>query len=450
MSTPQRQVFSVSDLVRRAKRLLEDDFGLIWLEGEISNFSAPSSGHWYFSLKDEQAQIRAACFRNRNQLLSVRPKDGDKVLVRARVTLYEARGDFQLAVEYMEAAGFGQLQQQFEALKQKLAAEGLFAAQRKKTIPAHISTLGIVTSASGAAIRDVLTVLQRRAPHIGIIIYPALVQGADAPASLLAALQIAQRRQECDALLITRGGGSFEDLFCFNDEALARAIAACSLPTISAVGHEVDFCISDFVADLRAPTPSAAAEMLARDNRELQQQLLQYRARLHSAWHQRCQRWQLRLSQLQQRLPSPQRLLETRAQRFDELQQRLPILMNQRLYRLGQRVAIVRSRLMAQTPQNRLTLAQQKQQQLSARLFTAINTTLRHKRQVLQQHASQLHTLSPLSTLTRGYSIARVADSKKVITQQTTLNENTVIETLSHGEKIYSRFVKRESNDPLS
>lgn len=444
--TTTRQVLSVSDLVRRAKRLLEDDFGLLWLEGEISNFSAPSSGHWYFSLKDDNAQVRAACFRNRNQLLSRRPKDGDKVLVRARVTLYEARGEFQLSVEYLEAAGFGQLQQQFEALKQKLADQGLFAAARKKTLPTHLQTLGIITSPSGAAIRDVLSVLQRRAPHIRVIIYPALVQGNDAPAALLNALQNAQRRHECDALLITRGGGSFEDLFCFNDEKLARAIAACPLPTISAVGHEVDFSIADFVADLRAPTPSAAAEMLARDQREVLLQLSQLGKRLTQAQSSRITALTQRLTHCQQRLPSPQRLLETRAQRFDEIQARLPQAMRNRLQLADHQIKRVAARLQTVTPQHRLHLAREKYLQAHTRLHNAQQQSLRSKRQQVQQQAATLHVLSPLSTLTRGYSITRLADSKHIVKATTPLAQGALLETLSQGEKIYSAFVERKTD----
>lgn len=447
MAVTQRQVYSVSELVRRAKRTLEDDFGLCWLEGEISNFSCPASGHWYFSLKDDTAQVRAACFRNRNQLLSVRPKDGDKVLVRARVTLYEARGEFQLSIEYLEAAGFGQLQQQFEALKQQLAAEGLFAAARKKKLPAHLRTLGIITSPSGAAIRDVLTVLKRRAPHIRVIIYPALVQGAEAPASLFNALHRAHTRRECEALLITRGGGSFEDLFCFNDEKLARAIAACSLPTVSAVGHEVDFSICDFVADLRAPTPSAAAEMVARDQREVQLQLQQLHQRLQRALITKLQTWRQQLQHHRQRLPSPQRLLDVRAQRFDELQARLPLAMKKRLQFSAQFMQQLAARLHASTPQHRVQLAREKHKQAQQRLHRAMAQVLSVKRQQWRAQANTLQVLSPLATLTRGYSITRLVGTNHLLTAHTPLKENTELETLLHGEKIYSRFVSRQPDN---
>ena len=252
-----RDIYSVSRLNAEIRAVLEGSFPMLWVEGELSNLATPRSGHLYFSLKDDHAQVRCALFRNKRLLLREQPSDGDRVLVRARIGLYEPRGDCQLIVAHLEPAGQGTAQQAFEQLKRKLQAEGLFDAARKRDLPVFPRRLGVITSPSGAAIRDVLQVLRRRAPHLPVTVFPALVQGAEAPQSLRDALVTALARGDCDILLVTRGGGSVEDLAAFNDEALARMIAAAEVPIVSAVGHEIDFSISDFVADARAPTPSA-------------------------------------------------------------------------------------------------------------------------------------------------------------------------------------------------
>ncbi|MDE2196596.1 MAG: exodeoxyribonuclease VII large subunit, partial [Gammaproteobacteria bacterium] len=266
--TPERQVFSVSRLNHEARALLEGGFPLLWVEGELSNLSRPASGHLYFSLKDAAAQVRCALFRNRATLLRCKPAEGMQVLVRARVSLYEPRGDFQLIVEHMEDAGHGALQRAFEQLRQKLAGEGLFDPAHKKPLPAMPGIIGVVTSPSGAALRDILSVIRRRQPSARVILYPAPVQGEGAGAKLAAMIRTASARAECDVLIIARGGGSLEDLWAFNEEAVARAIHACALPIISGVGHEIDFTIADFVADARAPTPTAAAELVTPDRNE--------------------------------------------------------------------------------------------------------------------------------------------------------------------------------------
>src|SRR5580700_5001795 len=265
---PDRDVYSVSRLNREVRTLLERGFGMIWLEGEISNFSRPSSGHWYFSMKDAGAQVRCAMFRQRNMLCAFTARDGQKVLLRARIGLYEPRGEFQLLVEHMEDAGLGALKRQFDELAAKLAAEGLFAPERKRPLPALPKRIGVITSPSGAAIHDILHVLARRFAAIPVLLYPVAVQGAAAAAEIIAALALAGRRAECDVLILARGGGSLEDLWAFNDEALARAIVASPIPVITGIGHEIDFTIADFAADVRAPTPSAAAELVVPDAEE--------------------------------------------------------------------------------------------------------------------------------------------------------------------------------------
>ncbi|MGH8305399.1 MAG: exodeoxyribonuclease VII large subunit, partial [Steroidobacteraceae bacterium] len=262
---PAREVYSVARLNREVRVLLERGLGVVWVEGELSNFSQPSSGHWYFSLKDRDAQLRCAMFRMKNSLLGFTPRAGAQLLVRGRISVYEARGEYQLIVEHLEEAGVGALKREFERLKTRLAAEGLFALQRKRALPRFPQRIGVITSASGAALRDILHILARRYPPAAVLIYPTPVQGAAAVPALVAALGTASARAECDVLIVARGGGSLEDLWAFNDERVARAIHASALPVVCGVGHEVDFTIADLVADARAPTPSAAAELVVPD-----------------------------------------------------------------------------------------------------------------------------------------------------------------------------------------
>src|SRR5580692_92420 len=310
---PERDVYSVSRLNREARVLLERGFGTLWLEAEISNFSKPSSGHWYFSLKDANAQVRCAMFRQRNMLCAFTVRDGQKVLVRARIGLYEPRGEFQLIVEHMEDAGLGALKRQFEELAAKLKSEGLFAAERKRPLPALPRRVGVITSPSGAAVRDILHVLARRFPAVAVMIYPVAVQGAQAPAEIIAALALARR------------GGSLEDLWAFNDERLARAIVASSIPVVSGVGHEIDFTIADFAADMRAPTPSAAAELVVPDAGEWLTALASLAARLARSARRRLGEQRERLRWLERRaaLVNPVARCTQQTQRLDELEQRL-------------------------------------------------------------------------------------------------------------------------------
>src|SRR5579883_948667 len=268
LARPDRDVYTVSRLNREVRLLLERGFGSLWIEAEISNLSRPSSGHWYFTLKDTQSQVRCCMFRTRNVLVGFAARDGQKVLARARIGLYEPRGDYQLIVEHLEDAGLGALKRQFEELAARLAAEGLFAPERKRALPALPRRIGLITSPTGAAVRDVINVLRRRFAAVPVLIYPAAVQGALAAAELIGALRLAARRAECDVLILARGGGSLEDLWPFNDERLARAIVASPIPVVSGVGHEIDVTIADFAADVRAPTPSAAAEIVVPDGAE--------------------------------------------------------------------------------------------------------------------------------------------------------------------------------------
>ena len=335
---------SVSQLNRQARTLLESHFDFVWVEGEISNFAAPSSGHWYFSLKDGAAQVRCAMFRNKNQRLKLNPINGDAVRLRCRVSLYEGRGEFQLIVEYMEPAGAGALQAAFERLKTKLAGEGLFDASRKQSIPESIHHLGVITSPTGAAIHDILTVLKRRCPGIAVSIIPVAVQGQQAAPEISSAIARANRWQlegaiNLDALIVGRGGGSLEDLWAFNEEIVARAIADSDLPIVSAVGHEIDFTIADMVADARAATPSAAAEMLSPDQREWQNQLRTAEQRLQQLIRRKLSDATRDLENLRRRLRHPGHLLREQSQRLDGLEQRLQHAMQRKLDHAGTRLA---------------------------------------------------------------------------------------------------------------
>lgn len=335
MTDPQR-VLSVSELNRMAREVLEQSFPLFWVSGEISNLTRAASGHWYFSLKDQGAQVRCVMFRGRNSALDWIPREGDKVEARAVVTLYEARGDFQLTIESLQRAGLGSLFEAYEKLKAKLAAEGLFASEHKLAIPPHPATVGVVTSADAAALRDVLTTLRRRMPAVKVIIYPTPVQGKTAAPLIAQAIRQADERAECDVLIVCRGGGSIEDLWPFNEEVVARAIHVCHLPVISAVGHETDFTIADFVADHRAATPTAAAELTSPDRQALLRSLRQQSLRLQRVMQNRIQQRQQQLDYLNRRLLSPMQQVAHRRHHLQQLQLRLQHAMSRQLQRRQQ------------------------------------------------------------------------------------------------------------------
>ena len=401
---------SISQLNLDAQGLLESSFPLIWLQGELSNFSRPASGHWYFSLKDTRAQINGAMFRNRNRLLDFAPQNGQQVLVRAKITLYVPRGNFQIVVEHMEPAGQGALKAQFDALKAQLQSEGLFAQDRKQALPAWPNQIGVITSPSGAAIRDILQVLQRRCPSIPVVIYPAAVQGADAPAQLRQALGLAVTRNECDVLIIGRGGGSLEDLWAFNDEGLTRAVADCPISIVSAVGHEVDTGLTDFAADVRAPTPSAAAELVSPDLSVVSQRLAGLHRRLRWVMAQQLRTPQERLRHLSQRLRSPRQHLEQSSQRLDELHNRLQRQMQHRLTLLQGRLQPSQQRLARLSPERLLLDRQQQLAALNKRLPQPIHRQIQQQQVQLAGLSKRLQTASPLETLARGYSITFKGD----------------------------------------
>ncbi|MBK1717995.1 exodeoxyribonuclease VII large subunit [Thiocystis violacea] len=408
-----RDIHSVSRLVSEARAVLDGAFPRLWVRGELSNLAQPASGHLYFSLKDEAAQVRCAMFRAKRTLLAFRPENGQQVLARVRVTLYEPRGDFQLVVEHLEPGGEGALRLAFERLKRQLAAEGLFDTAVKRPIPAFPRQVGLITSPFGAAVRDLITVLGRRFCSLPVLIYPAQVQGEAAPAALIAALAAANARAECDVLILARGGGSIEDLGAFNDEALARAIRASAIPVVSGVGHESDITIADLVADHRAATPSAAAELVAPSAEHLRQRLLALSTRLAGARQRRIAAIRQRLTATIRHLSllHPAARLQQQAQRLDRAERRLKTLVAERLVRADRGWRPLAQRLAALTPEPAIGRARLRLNALRQRLGRAQSELLAHRRERLMRALAGLEARSPLGTLTRGYAIlTRCAD----------------------------------------
>lgn len=410
---PVKEVYAVSRLIREARGVLEGSFPLIWVEGEISNLAMPASGHIYFTLKDQAAQVRCAMFKMRNRHLRFTPKNGMQVLLRVRVTLYESRGEFQLAVEHMEEVGSGALQRAYDALKHRLGEAGLFDQAHKKELPTLPQCIGVVSSPDGAAAHDILTVLNWRFPAANVILYPVAVQGGDSAKQIADAIILAGQRQECDVLIISRGGGSLEDLWSFNDENVARAIFASKIPIISAVGHEVDFTIADFVADVRAPTPSAAAEIAVPDGSELLLRVRNHFRRLHSLIMHSLQADNQHIKHLKQRLPQPQAKIQQHIQNVNKLEQQLKrnwlhILNNKR-----QQLDYWSVRL--KHPQAEIEVQKQKVIGFSESLTNSIKQKLQKYQSHLTQQIRTLSAVSPLNTLERGYSITTATGSAKVV-----------------------------------
>ncbi|MDU1060805.1 MAG: exodeoxyribonuclease VII large subunit [Leclercia adecarboxylata] len=435
LSSQSPSIYTVSRLNQTVRLLLEQEIGQVWISGEISNFTQPASGHWYFTLKDNTAQVRCAMFRNSNRRVTFRPQHGQQVLVRASITLYEPRGDYQIIVESMQPAGEGLLQQKYEQLKATLSAEGLFDQQYKQPLPSPAHCVGVITSKTGAALHDILHVLKRRDPSLPVIIYPTAVQGDDAPGQIVRAIQLANARQECDVLIVGRGGGSLEDLWSFNDERVARAIFASQIPVVSAVGHETDVTIADFVADLRAPTPSAAAEVVSRNQLELLRQMQNGQQRLEMAMDYFLANRTRRFTQLHHRLQQqhPQLRLARQQTVLERLRQRMNLAVDSQLKRAVQRQQRITQRLNQHNPQPRIWRAQTRIQQLEYRLAENLRAQLSSTRERFGKAVTHLEAVSPLSTLARGYSVTTANDGK-VLKQTKQVKAGDVLTTrLSDG-----------------
>ncbi len=423
-----RDIYTVSRLNDEARALLEHEFGTIWVEGEVSNLARPSSGHIYFSLKDTSASVRCAMFRSRNTHLGFDVRDGLQVVAHGRVSLYAARGDFQIIADSLEPAGEGLLRLKFEQMKRKLNEEGLFDAEHKRTLPYWPRAIGVVSSITGAALRDILNVLERRCPAIPVVVYPTPVQGEGAADQIVRAIENASRRQDCDVLIVGRGGGSLEDLWAFNEERVARAIHAASVPVVSAVGHEIDFTIADLVADARAPTPSAAAELVSPDLLEVNATILNLGRRLATSMTSTLSARHAELRQLMQGLISPRRRLESHFQRLDELTQRLPLALGTRLelHRMGLQTLL--SRVHAESPRSRIDGLWRDVSFVRQRLTAAIRLNLVERAQTLARFRDVLRAVGPTATLERGYAI--VTDSAdRIVTDASQLKPRDAVTT---------------------
>jgi exodeoxyribonuclease VII large subunit len=429
----KRETLTISQLNRQAKRLLEGTFASVWIEGELSNFSKPSSGHWYFTLKDSAAQVRCAMFRTQNARLRFQPEAGQQVVIRAKLSLYEARGDYQLIAEYMEPTGDGALARDFEALKAKLQVEGLFEASLKRSLPSLPRHIAVVTSATGAAIHDILSVLARRFAQTQVTIVPTVVQGQSAGAQISAAIALANRAADdygFDVLLVSRGGGSIEDLWAFNEEIVARAIVASELPVVSAVGHEVDFTIADFVADVRAPTPSAAAELLSPDADELAATLAGFEQQLLRSITQRISGGKTQVQSLRSQLRHPGSRLREQAQRLDELEIRLTLARANRARLSDHRLVLLAARLRQQNPGKDIGQKKINAAELVRRLQQQMLQQLAQQKSRLANSVQLLNAVSPLATLDRGYAI--VSDNKQRVV--------SAVDQISPGQSLFTRL----------
>lgn len=432
----EQAIWSVSALNFEIRTLLEKGIGSIWIEGEISNLARPASGHWYFSIKDERAQLRAAMFKNRNRQVSFKPENGQHVLLRAQVTLYEARGDFQIIIDHMEEAGIGLLMRQYEALKKKLQQEGLFDNAHKKAIPAEAKHIGIVTSASGAAIRDALSVIERRSPSSQVTVFPTPVQGEQATPQIIKAVESANRYGQCDVILLIRGGGSLEDLWCFNDERLARALFDSKCPVVTGIGHEIDFTIADLVADMRAPTPSVAAETVTMDQYEIMSRLDLLTTRLVRLCQNKVQArsQQLEASLNRLKMYHPERQMQALDQRRLFAESRLLSIQAGIFQRFEGRMQLEVEKIKRQNPQLNITAASRQLQALIHQLSLNMHTSLEHKKHAFHLQGRSLDNFSPLKTLDRGY--AAVSKGGQLVHSVCQLQNNDEIEIrLKDGQK---------------
>ncbi len=437
-----KNIYSVSQFNRSVRSLLETSYPIVWIEGEVSNLVRPASGHSYFSLKDEGAQIRCALFKNRLNKISAKLEDGKKIIVRAKVSLYEGRGDFQLIIESFEDAGEGQLIKKFEQLKNKLLAEGLFDESVKVALPVFPKRLGVITSPTGAVIHDIITALNRRFPALPVIIYPSRVQGATAAENIKNMIEIAAERNECDVLIIARGGGSLEDLWPFNEEIVARAIFNCKIPIISGIGHETDTTIADWVADKRAPTPTAAAELISPDQAEITNSLLEFENKLFKLSNATIQNLSQKIDFLTRQLKTPDQQIEQFVLMIQGLSKRLSttiLLSLSKKQQLSERLNINLNTLQ---PSNKLQLQKQHVNNLAGRLKSSCSEKISTLRNRLHGFSRELNAISPLETMARGYSITRLLDSGIIFRDIGQVRKGDLIETVIKNAAVVSKVDK--------
>lgn len=446
MNTDERIIYSVSQLNQKVRSILETALPMVWVEGELSNLAKPASGHWYFSLKDASAQIRCAFFRNQLSRLQSKPEEGQHVIVRARVSLYEARGDYQLLVETMEQAGEGALQRAFEALKKKLDREGLFAPEHKKQLPVLPKRIGVITSPSGAVIHDILTTLQRRFPAIPVMVYPVAVQGDTAAAQIASTITLASNRKDCDVLIIARGGGSLEDLWSFNEEQVARAIFDCEVPVVCGVGHETDTTIADWVADARAPTPTAAAELLSPDSAEWMERFGQYEKRISRSFLGKFRELQQRVDWSHRRIAQPDVLIKNMTQHLHEL--------TDKLIRINTNNCLIKKTLLSeivlhlhkQSPQSHVQKKIMVCNEIGKAFYREIDSHITRLKQRLQNANYRLDTLSPLATLNRGYAIVKETATGVIVHEAGKLKRGDHIEARLAKGTLFCTVDKTSTN----
>lgn len=438
----KKKVYSVSQFNKSVRKLLEASYPIVWIEGEVSNLVKPASGHCYFSLKDESAQIRCALFKNRLRNIGTSLENGKKIIAMAHVSLYEGRGDFQLIVESLEDAGEGLLRKKFEQLKNKLLAEGLFEDSEKKEFPLFPKRIGVITSPTGAVIHDILTALNRRFPAVPVTIYPTLVQGDNAAESIVKNINIASKRNECSALILARGGGSLEDLWPFNEEIVARAIYDCEIPIISGVGHETDTTIADWVADKRAPTPTAAAELVSPDQAELINLFNNYQSRLNKQAIFTLHSLSQKIDYLTKQIKTPAQHINNILLKLQGLNKRLTSAMVVEMYTNNQAVKLLSSNLLTSIPSSKIKIKNEVLKNLSTRLFSSYSKKIISLKNNLYSFTRELNAISPLETMARGYSITRKLDSGIIIRDSKDVKKNELIETVLSKAVIISKIEK--------
>lgn len=438
----EKKVFSVTELNLYIKNELEKIFSTVWLEGEVSNLRIPQSGHCYLTLKDEGAQIKAIIFKSALRGLKFTPKEGQHLLCRGRITVYEPRGEYQMVLETVEPKGVGALQLAYEQLKERLRLKGFFDPAHKRPIPSFPEKIGIITSPTGAAIRDILQIIQRRHPAVDILIYPVPVQGDDAAPAIARAIAELNEIGGIDVLIIGRGGGSLEDLWAFNEESVAEAIFNSEIPVISAVGHETDVTISDFVADLRAPTPSAAAELVVKNHIELIEKIHLSQSRLLHAYQRSLTGWYKEIEGMKQRLANPKRLIENQFQKFDDLIERLSVAASRTVGGRRNIFEGILKRLDYQNPSQKLKRLREEILQLFERMVQQIRHEIAFKKKEVETLISNLNTLGPLEILRRGYSISRKLPEQTILKSAQSLRKDDLIEILLSEGKITARVTQ--------
>jgi exodeoxyribonuclease VII large subunit len=444
-SFSEKKIFTVSGLNDAIKGTLESGYAQVWLEGEVSNLRIPQSGHCYLTLKDDQSQIKAILFKSTLKEIRFLPREGQFLLCSGRLTVYAPRGEYQIILESAEPKGAGALQAAFEQLKEKLRLLGWFSPERKRALPPFPSRIGIITSPTGAAIRDMLQIIKRRHPAVDILIYPVPVQGQEAPGAIARAIAEMNRMGGIDVLIVGRGGGSFEDLWAFNEEIVAEAIYRSGIPVISAVGHETDVTISDFVADLRAPTPSAAAELVVKNHVELVERIFLAQNRLAAGWRRNLALWNQKCHALRERIPSPRRMIENYFQRCDDRLERLTLAMTRGMGERKLRLDTLSGRLDLLNPAQHLKRMRERSGQLTERLFKQIAGDLLLRRRAVDSLTSNLKALGPLAILARGYSITRKMPEKRILKSSRNAETGESIEIILSDGSLAARITGRNS-----